>query len=601
MAGGRVALALGVVLALALLAPPARAAELEFAASVDRSRVGVGQRFALTVTVSGTNLGRVPQPQLPDLSGFNQLGSTSSQSTNISVVNGRMTRQETISFIYFLAARETGELVIGPCRLTHGGSSYSTSPITISAVAADQAPGQPPARPPMPDPFDPFGPPAEPVSTDDIQLVAGADRTSVWQGEQVTVTWTFYTRRQVASLNLAQVPAFAGFWSERLFDADKLDYRQARLGDREYSAVTLKRVALFPTRSGRLEVGAMRVAGAVVRRGGFFFDSTEPFEVGSRQLAVEVRPLPDSGRPASFSGGVGSFTVSAALDRDSSDGGAPVNLTVRVEGTGNIQLVGEPKLPQVASLRVLNPETRDRITRADGRVRGSREFVYPLIPQASGRHALPPVEFGFFDPVAGSYYVRTTPSLEFVATGVTAGAPLAEAEPGVRVISTDIRHIKTGARPAAIAGGLAAGPPWWGWLCYPAGLGALLLGVALGAHRRRLEQDRGYARGRRASRLVRRRLAEAGRLLRAGREREFYAALAGAVAGYAGDRFNLETGGMTGDELRAALAGRGVAEPTVGQLLELVRACDVARFSPGLASCPAPELFDRARKVLEEL
>jgi hypothetical protein len=577
------------------------AAALEFRASVDRARVGVGQRFTLTLTVAGTNLGRVPPPQLPDLAPFSQLGSSSSQSTNIAFVNGRMSREETISFIYHLAAREPGEFVIGPCRLRHGGSEYTTSPVSVTVVAADQSPPTP-SRPAAPGPFDPFSP-AEPptASADDIQLIAAADRTSVWQGEQVTVSFTFYTRQQVANLNLGQVPAFAGFWAERLYDADKLEYRRVQLGGREYSAVTLKRTALFPTRAGRLEIGAMRVAGAVVRRGGFFFDTTEPFEVSSRALAVEVRPLPDSGRPAGFSGGVGSFTVTAALDRDSSDGGAPVNLAVKVEGAGNIQLIGEPKLPAVAGLRVLNPETRDRITRSDGRVRGSREFVYPLIPQANGRHALPPVEFGFFDPAAGGYYVRTTPPLAFVATGVPAGAAPPETEAGVRVISTDIRHIKPAGRPAALPGGLAAAPPWWGWLCYPAGLGFLALGIALGAHRRRLEEDRGYARRRRSSRLVRRRLAAAAKLLQAGREREFHAALAAAVAGYTGDRFNLEAAGMTGDELRAELARRGVGLTTVERLLELVRACEVARFSPGMAACRPGELLERARGVLEEL
>ncbi|HDQ98970.1 MAG TPA: protein BatD [candidate division WOR-3 bacterium] len=578
------------------------AAALEFRASVDRTRVGVGQRFTLTVTVSGSGLGRIPRPELPDLSDFDQLGSTSSQSTNIFFSGGRMTREETVSFIYQLAARREGELTIGPCRLSHGGNTYSTGPVTVTVVGADQSPS--PARSAPAAPLDPFAPPAaEPVSTDEVQLIAGADRTDVWQGEQVTVTWTFYTRARVADLKLAQVPPFSGFWAEKLFDADRLDYQSRRLGEVEYSAATLKRVALFPTGPGRLEVGAMRIAGRAVRRGGFFFETTEPFEASSRPIAVTVRPLPDSGRPASFSGGVGAFAVSAELDRDSSDAGTPVNLVVRVEGAGNIQLIGAPKLPPVHGLRVLNPETRDRISRTGNRVRGTREFIYPLIPQSNGRHAAPAVEFGFFDPAEGGYYVRTTPRLEFVATGVQPVAARDDKEEdGMRVVSTDIRHIKgEGSRVQWFDWSGAGLPGRVGWLFYPAGLVLLGLGVALGRHRRRLEADRGYARSRRAAGLARRRLAAAARALRAGREAEFYAALAAGVAGYVGDRHNIEVAGMTGDELSAALAARGVAADTARRLLELIRTCEMARYSPGLVSCRPDELLDQARELLEKL
>ncbi|MFO7637996.1 MAG: BatD family protein [bacterium] len=574
---------------------------LEFRASADRTTVGVGQHFTFTVTVSGSGLGRVPRPELPELSDFDQLGSTSSQSTNIAFVNGRMTREETVSFSYQLAARREGELTIGACRLDHGGHVYSTSPVTVTVVPAAQAPASQPARPAMP--LDPFAQPEpEPVSTEDVQLIAAADRTDVWQGEQVTVSWTFYTRLRVADLKLAQVPPFTGFWAEKLFDADRLDYQSRQLGGREYSAATLKRVALFPTGPGRLEVGAMRIAGRAVRRGGFFFETTEPFEAASRPIAVTVRPLPDSGRPAAYSGGVGSFAVAAELDRDSSEAGTPVNLLVRIEGAGNIQLIGAPTLPQVPGLRALSPETRDRITRTGSRVRGTREFIYPLIPQANGRHAVPPIEFGFFDPAEGAYYVRTTPRLEFVATGVQPSAALPDDDNGMRVVSTDIRHIKGEWSGGRVVGWPGAGLPGRaGWWFYPAGLVLLGLGFVLGRHRRRLEADRGYARSRRARGLARSRLAAATKALRAGREAEFHAALAAGVAGYAGDRYNIETAGLTGDELRSALAARGVAADVAARLLELIRTCEMARYAPGQMDRRPEELLDRARELLGKL
>ncbi|MBN2538159.1 hypothetical protein JXB37_07790, partial [candidate division WOR-3 bacterium] len=144
-------------------------------------------------------------------------------------------------------------------------------------------------------------------------------------------------------------------------------------------------------------------------------------------------------------------------------------------------------------------------------------------------------------------------------------------------------------------------PPWWAWLFYPFGLMVLLAGAVLGRHRRKLEQDRGYARLRRSSRLVRRRLARARSLLKSGEERGFTAELAGAVQGYVGDRFDIEAQGMTGDELAGELARRGVNETTVRELLSLLRDCDAARFSPGIPECRPGEMIERAEKVLGRL
>ncbi len=593
-----------VSLLLAAIVLPMCAGEIDFNARVDRTTVGLGERLTLTVTVTGINTGRVPRPELPSLPDFDQLGSTSSQSTNISLVNGRMTRQQTVSYVYYLSPRTTGELTIGAARLGVGGETYETRPIAVTVTKESQAP------PPASTPQDPWGPyrrqPSGPATAidDNIHLVAGADRTTVYVGEQVTVSYTFYTRMQVGDLQIADMPAFSGFWVESVFDARDLDYRVRDYDGAQYNAALLKRVALFPTRAGELVVGAMRLEGSVVRPGGFFLNTSEPFKVSSAAITVRVSPLPDSGKPGSFSGGVGAFEVTASLDRDSSTGGEPLNLTVGVSGTGNIKLVGTPAVPRLAGAKILDPETRDDISSRSGRLKGSREFVYPIIPQADGRFSIPTIEIGFFDPEREEYYTRETPRLEFTVSGAEAGErPAAQA--GLRLVGTDIVHIKPSravpfpAGPVLLEQGAAV--PGWSWVFYALGAAVVVAGFIVGRHRRRLERDRGYARLRRSSRIVRKRLAEATSLLRRGREGEFYSALDRAVLGYVGDRLNIETQGMTGDELGAELARRGITDRTVAELLDLIHTCDAARFSPGMARCRPEEALARAREILEAL
>ena len=178
--------------AIGVLVVSSYAAELNFTAGVDRTTVGLGEQITLTVTVEGNNIGGAPRPQLPALPDFNQLGSTSSQSTSVQFVNGRMSQQQTISFIYFLSPKKLGELVIGPCKLDFRGSTYQTQPIAITVTRESQAPVQ---RQPGPGPTPRGG-----RASDYVRLGAGADRTSVYVGEQVTVTYTFYTRARIGNL-----------------------------------------------------------------------------------------------------------------------------------------------------------------------------------------------------------------------------------------------------------------------------------------------------------------------------------------------------------------------------------------------------------------
>ena len=585
---------------LSVLLLPALAAELNFSADVDRTTVGLGEQIQLTVTVEGTNIGGVPRPQLPALEDFSQLGSTSSQSTSISLINGRMTQQQTISFIYFLSAKRVGDLTIPACKLDFKGTTYQTQPIAITVTKESQA-----APPPPRQRQSPFGFPDRPQPRSsgrtNVRLTASADRTSVFQGEQVTVTFVLYTQTQIGDLGIKNMPGFTGFWAEKLFDAKELSWRTATYDGQRYNAATLKQVALFPTQSGELKVDKMTVSGQAVVSGGFFFDSAEPFEASSDPIAIDVKPLPEAGRPPDFNGGVGEFKVTASLSRDSSVGGEPLTLAVGISGTGNIGLVGEPKLGAISGVKVLSPETKQNTRTSDGHVAGERTFNYPLIPTADGKFVIPEGSMSFFNPKTGSYYTQTTPRLEFVATGASGKTPLADAESGVKMLGTDILHIKPARSPQSPFANRHSPFASVGWFFYPAGIVVLAFGIVLGRHRRKLEQDQGYARRTRSSRLVKKGLAEATKLLAQGDEREFHAALNRAVVCYVGDRFNIESTGMTGDQLQSELAGRNVDAGTVAALLDLIASCDAARFSSGMTQCTPQETLEKARMVLEKL
>jgi hypothetical protein len=185
------------------LATTARAAQVDFSASVDQTTVGLGQQFQLVLSVQGEDMLSAPAPKLPPLPDFDVLGSTSSQSTNISIMNGRMTKQATVNFIYVLAAKRLGTATIPPCKLVYQGQEFQSQPITITVVKGAQ--GQ---AAPAPAPSSGISAPRSQVPLDgNIFVSVVPSRRSVYVGEPISVEVSLCTRFQISN----------GGW---VFDAD---------------------------------------------------------------------------------------------------------------------------------------------------------------------------------------------------------------------------------------------------------------------------------------------------------------------------------------------------------------------------------------------
>jgi len=584
-----------VLLLLTFLAFPAvvRPAELQFSASVDRTTVGLGEQFQLELTVQGEDMASVPRPVLPPLTDFNLLGSTSSQSTNISFINGQMKKQASVSFVYGLSAKRLGRLTIPPCRLTHEGREYGSQPIEIAVVKAAQ--GQAQAIPQQPG-TRPRG--VNVPIEGNLFLSASPSRRTVFVGEPIVLEVSLCSRLRVTDGGWAGVPAFDGFWAEKIYDAGRFDFQRRTIDGKAYDVSLLKTVALSPLSSGDVTIKPMAFNVAVLQPSRDIFDmfgTTQTIRLESRPITIKVMPLPERDRPREFTGGVGRFTLSGAMDRTTTTGSEPINLTLRINGSGNVRLIEKPEIAPVPGLRILDPEIKDDVRASADGVRGTRTFRYPIIPQTDGRFVIPSVRIAYFDPQTKSYKIIGAGPFECSATGSVQSAPLVEAT-GLKVLGADIDYIKADAAGLAVT---PFDPPWWPDLLYAVSLGLVGGAFWYRGHSRRLLSDRGYARKVRSSRLVRERLREAGTFLKKQDERSFHAALARAVVGYLGDRFNIETQAMTKEQLRAELERLQVGPEAVAAVIEIIEQCETGRFSPGMPALMAPQsLFQKARDTL---
>ena len=566
--------------AVLTLAVPAAVLAQSARAFLSQNPVPLNGQFVLNVEVSGS---RDSDPALPDLSGFAAyLGSGTS--TSMQFVNGRMSTTFTIQY-RFQAIRE-GTFEIGPVTVRVDGRGLSTDPLTIEVSSAPAAGSG--GR----------GAADGGIGPDDLFVTATLSEEQVYVNQPVVVEYRIFTRVDVEGVSVVRQPGTAGFWVEELATPQRRAEQVVRDGV-QYASQVIRRVALFPTSAGpkRLEPLVLEAQVRVQRPsrrgrdpfgdpfGGFFGDSLfgrrMPVSVASNALDLDVRPAPP-GAPASYSGFVGSLAVSAGVDRTAAETNDALTLRLDVSGTGNIRTLPEPNLNLPPAFEVYPPEMREEVEPTADGVRGSRVYEYVVVPREPGRMTIPPVELAYFDPERGAYAVASSDPIDLTVTGDPGPAPVlpgGRARAGVDLQREDIRFIRIAA-PAfrARGGSVFRSAGFWTVAVMP--LLALAGAVAVRRHRDRLAGDVAWARSRRASKVARRRLARAEPLCSPDRHREFHAEVGRAMQGFLGDKLNLAQAGLIHDEIRAALAARGVGTALVDACLDCLERCDRERFAP---------------------
>ena len=576
----RLAACLGLSLALTLAMPAeAMARQASARAFLSRGEVGVGQQFVLNVEVSGTQqIDR--DPDLPDLTAFSvYLGSGTS--TSLQTVSGRTSVAVTVQY-RFQATRE-GTFPIAPVTVHAGGNTYTTEAVslTVSGSATPSGTRQGTAT-------------GEPeVGRDDLFVSAEPSTRRVYENQPIIVEYRIYTRVNVSSYSVTQLPAASGFWVEEFPLPQQPQVEHVVRNGQQYTTATIRKVALFPTGPGTRTLEPLGIEAQVrVRRPSFdpfedFFGrssllgSTVPTATASQSIEVEVLPLPTEGRPPTFSGFVGGLEVAAALDRDSVAANEAVTLSVAVSGTGNLRTLPEPEIDIPPGFEAFPPEVSERIDRTDRGVSGSRRYEYVLIPRVPGISTIAPLEIGYFDPDREEYVVVATDPLTVEVTGTTEEGPVGagRARRGVEELRTDIRFIHIGnPRLTRANRSLLAHPVFWLTLLLP--LVAIGGAASVRSHRDRLRGDVAYARARRASRVAKKRLGRAGALADGDDAREFYAETGRALEGFLADKLNIAAAGMIRGEVRDRLRAMGIDTETALEYLGCLEECDRQRFAP---------------------
>ena len=577
-----------------------RADEITFKASAPEAVI-MGETFRLSYTVNaeGKDL------RIPEITDFEVLiGPSTSTSMSTQVLNGKMSTETSLTFTYILQPKKEGTFTIAPATIKVNNANYTSNAVKIKVLPpdkADEAAAQ----------GGNGNSSTSAIGKDDLFITAVISKKSVYEQEGFLVTYKLYAnprKTNVVGINQIKLPEFEGFLTQ---DVELPTNRQLTLENyngKNYGTLVVRQSVLFPQRSGKITIpsGSLDVALRVQvqsRRPRSVFDFFEDAgyvdvnkTVPISAVTVDVKPLP-SGKPASFSGGVGNFTMTSSISSEKVKTDEAVTVKVVISGNGNVKLLKNPEVEFPNDFDIYDPKVETNIKTTTGGSTGTKTIEYMAIPRYAGDFEIPAIAFSYFDTKSGAYKTLTSgPYKLHVEQGQGGGnAPVVSNfsnKESVKYLGKDIRYLKVNPirfvpRDEMFFGSLAF------YLCYI--IPVVLFVIFFIIYRKQVKENANIAlvRTKKANKTAVKRLKNAGKLLKENKKEEFYDEVLRALWGYLSDKLSIPLANLTKDNVEAELAKYGVDESLISEFMDILNTCEFARYAPAQASDAMDKLYEQ--------
>lgn len=569
-------------------------AEVSFKAEAPEAVV-VGERFNLVYRVNEEGKD-FRAPEFPDFDIL--MGPTPSFIHSQSYHNGKWENMTSYTFTYVLLPKKEGTFNIPPATIKVKGGNYTSNALAVKVLPQDKN--------------------AEDASS---QQTGGASRTTaidkeslfvrmivssknVYEQEGFLVTFKLYSLFH-CGLEGAKFPEFEGFLSQEI-DLPNKQWTLENYNGRNYQTVVLKQTVLYPQQTGNLTIGSGRFD-AVVRvqsqkkvKSIFddFFDSYQDVnrELTTAPVTINVKSLP-SGKPASFSGAVGNFSMTSSISSEKVKTNEAITINVKIAGNGNVKLIKNPTVEFPNDFEIYEPKTEVSTQNTENGVIGSKSIEYMAIPRYAGDFTIPPIEFSYFDVKSDSYKtLKSEPYTLHVEKGPDDGnapGPLVSNftnKESVKYLGQDIRYLKVKGFHFAQKNELFFGSFLY-VLCYI--VPAILFIIFFIVYRKQVKENSNIAlvRTKKANKIAVRRLKIAGRLMKENKREEFYDEVLRALWGYLSDKLNIPQATLTKDNVETELITYGVDESLINEFMDILNTCEFARYAPAQTSDDMDRLY----------
>ena len=571
------------------------------------SHVAVGEQFRLSYTVNTQDVSDFRIGDIPEA--FEVLmGPSRSSQSSFQIINGHTTQSSSITFTYIVVAVKNGTFTIPAAHATAEGNSISSNSlkITVSGQAQGNQGGgqrQQQAQPQM-------RAAGSPISGSDLFIKVSANKKRVYEQEPILLTYKVYTLVDLTQLE-GKMPELNGFHTQEVPLPQQKSFKIETVNGRPYRTVTWSQYIMFPQITGKLKIPGITFNGIVVQQNravdpfeAFFNGGSGYVEVKKQIVApgieIQVDPLPQ--RPANFSGGVGSFNISAQLDNNEVKANEAVKLRVIVSGVGNLKLIKQPIVEFPKDFDRYDAKVTDKSKLTTNGVEGSMIYDFLAVPRHQGKFDIPPVEFIYYDTSSGGYKTVKTEGFTLNVLKGSGSSTVSDftGQEDLKLLNKDIRYIKTGNVGQHGVDDFFFGSKGY-WISL-AVLALIFISLFVIFRQRAIAgADIVGQRAGRANKVATKRLKKAARLMRDNKPSEFYDEVLRALWGYVGDKLNIPVEQLSHDNIADRLSARGVEQYVVRQFIGAIDECEFERYAPGDPKGNMNKVFNKAMNAIEKI
>lgn len=360
--------------------PLLRSQEINFKSEASKTEVSVNERFSVqfVLTYNQENITIDRSIILPGFDGLQQLGESSINRFQFS--NGMAVNQMGIEAI--LVADHEGFYTIESASIKINGKLYKTNPIKITVKRGLKT-------------KEPAG-----LRTSEAFISTEVENRNPFLNQEVVLIVKMYTRNYAYLQRIRDYkePDFENVIAKYVSERTDDDEKQVLVNGQTFISKELARYILFPQQTGELRIDPFSLN---ILISSYF--GTESIPLSTEPVLLNVRNLPNTGRPTNFSGAVGEFSMNTTLSKTVIKANETVNLNVEIIGSGNLNTLKIPELKSPEFIESYPPKRKDIFDLRPSGMKGKIEESYVLVPQYGGEYTIGPLVFNYFDPNKEEY------------------------------------------------------------------------------------------------------------------------------------------------------------------------------------------------------
>lgn len=566
------------------------------------SHVQLGENFRLTYAISTQDVGDLHLGGIPG--GFELItGPYRSSQSSYQFVNGHTSSSSSTTFTYILCATKNGTFKIPSATVVAGGHRYTSKAIQIKVSGSSSQHNGAPKMHGQNDEQQQLKPAGTHIKNSDLFIKVSASKNSVYEQEPVVLTYKVYSLVDLQQLN-GKMPDLTGFHTLEVPLPQQKSFHIENHNGKQYRCVTWSQYIMYPQMSGALKIPSIVFKGSIIQQNrdidpveAFFNGGSGYIEVKrdivAPGLTLNVLPLPK--KPANFSGGVGTFNISAQLNKTSIKTNDPFTIRVVVSGRGNLKLIKQPTILFPKDFDKYDPKVTDKTKITANGLEGNMVYDFIAVARNQGKYTIPAIEFTYFDTGSHTYKtIKTQPFNINVEKGSGDGSSVSDYSD---LKNKDISGIKEGPAHVQDYNDMFFGSTGY-WTLFIVIILVFAVCMAMMHKYIALGNDTVKSKQRRANRIALKRLRAANDSMLKGNNSSFYDDILKAMWGYAEEKFNISHGNLNRSNVESILRGNGIDDSQVEQFIHVIDACEMERYSQSSEQTDMGQIFEQAMKTI---